>query len=385
MKRAVVLSGGGSKGSYEIGVWKALRRLHIKYDIVTGTSIGALNGALMTQKTYLKALYIWHKLSLEYLFEQQPKSDTKKDILKLYGDNFLKNGGMDIKKIESIIRKGINMKRFYKTDIDYGLVTFNFSTKKPLVISKKDISEDKLIDYLMASATCYPAFQMKDIDGDKYIDGGFYDNLPINLAIELGATEAIIVDLRAPGLKKLPKGNIKTTYIKPKNKISFFLDFNSEQAKINMNFGYNDTMKAFKRLDGDYFTFRKDEISKFYEKNKDNLSKLLGTSITKKQLLKLIEDIGKEFKLQEDLIYYLDDYFRIIKDKANSCEKITKEIEKQIKSKKISRTINSKLITLFFLRNITSKKRENKALSIFFSKNYKQALLLSYMGVNYGE
>lgn len=385
MKRAVVLSGGGSKGSYEIGVWKALRRLHIKYDIVTGTSIGALNGALMTQKTYLKALYIWHKLSLEYLFEQQPKSDTKKDILMLYGDNFFKNGGMDIKKIEDIIRKAINMKRFYKSDIDYGLITYNFSTKKPLVISKKDISKDKLVDYLMASATCYPAFQMKDIDGDKYIDGGFYDNLPINLAIKLGATEAIIVDLRAPGLKKLPKGNIKTTYIKPKNKISFFLDFNSEQAKINMNFGYNDTMKAFKRLDGDYFTFRKDEISKFYEKNKDNLSKLLSTSITKKQLLKLIEDIGKEFKLQEDLIYYLDDYFRIIKDKANSCEKITKEIEKQIKSKKISKSVNSKLITLFFLRNITSKKKENKALSIFFSKNYKQALLLSYIGVNYGE
>ena len=292
---------------------------------------------------------------------------------------------MDIKKIEDIIRKAINMKRFYKSDIDYGLITYNFSTKKPLVISKKDISKDKLVDYLMASATCYPAFQMKDIDGDKYIDGGFYDNLPVNFAIELGATEAIIVDLRAPGLKKLPKGNIKTTYIKPKNKISFFLDFNSEQAKINMNFGYNDTMKAFKRLDGDYFTFRKDEISKFYEKNKDELSKLLGTSITKKQLLKLIEDIGKEFKLQEDLIYYLDDYFRIIKDKANSCEKITKEIEKQIKSKKVSRAINSKLITLFFLRNITSKKRENKALSIFFSKNYKQALLLSYIGVNYGE
>lgn len=385
MKRAVVLSGGGSKGSYEIGVWKALRRLHIKYDIVTGTSIGALNGALMTQKTYLKALYIWHKLSLEYLFEQQPKSDTKKDILMLYGDNFFKNGGMDIKKIECIIRKAINMKRFYKSDIDYGLITYNFSTKKPLVISKKDISKDKLVDYLMASATCYPAFQMKDIDGDKYIDGGFYDNLPINLAIELGATEAIIVDLRAPGLKKLPKGNIKTTYIKPKNRISFFLDFNSKQAKINMNFGYNDTMKVFKRLDGDYFTFRKDEISKFYEKNKNRLSKLLGTSITKKQLLKLIEDIGKEFKLQEDLIYYLDDYFRIIKDKANSCEKITKEIEKQIKSKKISKVVNSKLITLFFLRNITNKKRENKALSIFFSKNYKQALLLSYIGVNYGK
>ena len=102
-------------------------------------------------------------------------------------------------------------------------------------------------------------------------------------------------------------------------------------------------------------------------------------------MLKLIEDIGKEFNLREDSIYYLNNYFRIIKDKTNSCEKITKEIEKQIKSKKISKAVNSKLITLFFLRNITNNKKENKALSIFFSKNYKQALLLSYMGVSYGE
>ena len=383
MKRAIVLSGGGSKGSYEIGVWKALRRLHIEYDIVTGTSIGALNGALMTQKTYLKALYIWHRLSLEYLFEQQPKSDSKKDILMLYGDNFFKNGGMDIKKIEDIISKAINIKRFYKSNIDYGLITYNFSTRKPLVITKKDIEKDKLVDYLMASATCYPAFQMKNIDGDKYIDGGFYDNLPVNLAIDLGATEAIIVDLRAPGLKRLPKGNIKTTYIRPKNKISFFLDFNKEQAKINMNFGYNDTMKAFKRLEGDYFTFRKNEITSFYEKNKDELPKIFNSKLTMKQLLKLIENIGKEFQLQEDLIYYLDDYFKIVKRKINSSEKISKEIEKQIKSKKIS--VNSKLITLFFLRNINNNKRENKALNLFFAQNHKQALLLSYIGANYGE
>ena len=48
--RAVVLSGGGSKGAYQIGVWKALRQLNIKYEIVAGTSVGALNGAMMVQK-----------------------------------------------------------------------------------------------------------------------------------------------------------------------------------------------------------------------------------------------------------------------------------------------------------------------------------------------
>ena len=51
--KAIVLSGGGSKGSYQIGAWKALRKLKINYDIVTGTSVGALNGALMVQKNIL--------------------------------------------------------------------------------------------------------------------------------------------------------------------------------------------------------------------------------------------------------------------------------------------------------------------------------------------
>ena len=60
---------------------------------------------------------------------------------------------MDIKKIETIIEKCVDKKKFYNSKINYGLVTYNFSTKKPLVISKKDIEEDKLIDYLMASDT----------------------------------------------------------------------------------------------------------------------------------------------------------------------------------------------------------------------------------------
>ncbi len=383
--RAVVLSGGGSKGSYEIGVWKALRRMHLKYDIVTGTSIGALNGALMTQNTYFKALYIWNKLSLQYLFEQEPKKDTKIDILKLYGDNFIKNGGMDIKKIETIINKCIDKKKFYNSKINYGLVTYNFSTKKPLVISKKDIKEDKLVDYLMASATCYPAFQMKSIDGEKYIDGGFYDNLPVNLAIELGATEAIIVDLRAPGLKRMPKDKLNATYIKPKNKISFFLDFNKEQAIINMNFGYNDTMKAFKKLDGNYFTFRKGEISKFYQRNKEELSYCLNIKLTEKKLLKLIEDLGKEFNLREDTIYSLNNYFEQLRIGVNNSSKLTTEIKKDIKSKSISVTKNAKLITLYFLGNIENNKKENKALSLFFAKQYTEALFLSFIGAHYGE
>ena len=57
--KAIVLSGGGAKGAYQIGVWKALRKLHYQYDIVTGTSVGALNGAFFVQGNYKEALWMW--------------------------------------------------------------------------------------------------------------------------------------------------------------------------------------------------------------------------------------------------------------------------------------------------------------------------------------
>ena len=43
-KKGVVLCGGGAKGAYQIGVWKALKKLNFNPDVVTGTSVGALNG-----------------------------------------------------------------------------------------------------------------------------------------------------------------------------------------------------------------------------------------------------------------------------------------------------------------------------------------------------
>ena len=47
---AIALEGGGAKGAYEIGVWKALDEAGVKYNAVSGTSVGALNGALMVMR-----------------------------------------------------------------------------------------------------------------------------------------------------------------------------------------------------------------------------------------------------------------------------------------------------------------------------------------------
>ena len=377
MKTAVVLSGGGAKGSYQLGVWKALRELHIKYDIVTGTSIGALNGVLMCENSYFKAKRIWRKLNLEYLFNELPKSNKEIDILKLFGGNFIKNGGMDIKKIETILEDNVNKRKFYNSKIDFGLITYNFTTKKPLILSKEKIPKDKLIDYLMASATCYPAFKMKEIDGDKYIDGGYYDNLPIELAIELGAEFLIIVDLGSPGFKKRPSKNIDSILIKPKNNISFFLNFDEKAAKINVKFGYNDTLKAFKKLDGNKFTFKKNTISTYYLNNKDNL---LDT--TEKKFLTSIEELGKIFKLDESKIYSLNSFIKALNKKIEIEDSLDKNTIKSIKS--LTKKINSKTLILFFLNHIENNKTPIK-LSKVFSKEFKLARYLQILGVEYGK
>ena len=377
MKTAVVLSGGGAKGSYQLGVWKALRELHIKYDIVTGTSIGALNGVLMCENSYFKAKRIWRKLNLEYLFNELPKSNKEIDILKLFGANFIKNGGMDIKKIESILEDNVNKRKFYNSKIDFGLITYNFTTKKPLILSKEKIPSDKLIDYLMASATCYPAFKMKDIDGDKYIDGGYYDNLPVELAIELGAEFLIIVDLGSPGFKKRPSKQVDSIVIKPKNNISFFLNFDEKTAKINVKFGYNDTLKAFKKLDGNKFTFKKNTISTYYLNNKDNL---LDT--TEKKFLTSIEELGKIFKLDESKIYSLNSFIKALNKKIELEDSLDKNTIKNIKS--LTKKITSKTLILFFLNHLENNKIPKK-LSKVFSKEFKLARYLQILGVEYGK
>lgn len=61
----LVLGGGGAKGAYEIGVWKALRELDVPIKAVTGTSVGALNGAIIVQGDFDVAYELWTTISIE--------------------------------------------------------------------------------------------------------------------------------------------------------------------------------------------------------------------------------------------------------------------------------------------------------------------------------
>lgn len=341
--KALVLSGGGSKGAYQVGVWKALKELKITFDIVTGTSSGALNGAMIVQNDYKNLLKIWKQLNLNVLFEEDTiNTNNNLELYKMYSKHFFKNGGMNVDKLQNIIKNSLNVRKFYNSKINYGLITYNLTNKEALELQKNEIEKNQLVDYLMASASCFPAFQTKTIEGEEHIDGGYYDNLPINLAIKMGATEIIAVDLNAPGLKKRPKEKVKTTYIRPKNKLTNFLNFYEEGTTRNIKFGYNDTMKIFSKFEGNKYTFRKNQLEKNrllyqdtylyiinkilkYKKIIKSFEELINTNIsieneTKdeligKLLLQIMESIAKSFNLDETRIYTYYSFNKFLKIK----------------------------------------------------------------------
>lgn len=343
MKRAVVLSGGGAKGGYEMGVWKALRHLNIKYDIVTGTSVGSLTGVLMAQEDYYKAFKIWYYMDYKKVIdiEIDGKFKTKKgkeEILRKYAKGAI-NGGYEMKGLEKVIDSALDEDKFFSSNIDYGLATTYFPSFKGKYVRKKDLKKGEIKQYLLASASCFPAFKPTIIDKNAFVDGGYYDNLPINLAISMGAEEVIAIDMGAVGIIKPVKDkNVKITYIRSKNDLGNFLAFEKDYARIAINLGYNDTMKIYGKLEGDKYTFKKGSLSRNYKRIGDRFYELYDEYNNSSFLLlkpKKILDKNKE-KYFNETIERLAEIFNIDPSKVYRTSFLNIKIKKAFLKNKIS-------------------------------------------------
>ena len=300
-KIAIALGGGGTRGAYQMGIWRAINDLGINLDIVVGSSVGAIMGAMMVQNEYDNALKVWDEMDEHFVINQEiidglatGKRKEKLAVIK----KMIEQGGADITPLENNIEKYINEEKIRKSEIDFGIVTVEFPSFKSIEIPKKDIPEGKICDYITASASCFPAFRAKDIDGVKFIDGGYYDNIPINLAFDMGADSVIAVDLKSRGLtqnvREEYKGKI-VTYVSSHWSLGSFLVFDKDVVSRNKSLGYNETMKAFKKLDGDKYTFEKGEElenNKYMEKRLANvLARLDMVDVDKR--LSAIDKIAK--------------------------------------------------------------------------------------------
>lgn len=256
----LVLEGGGAKGSYQIGACKALQDIGIEYRAVTGTSIGALNGAMLVQGELDKAYELWCNISPAQVFDIEETRIEELRNLDISHDGlvyFMKKAreiaqskGLDITFIKKLLHETINEKKLRESEMLFGFTTISLTDMKPLELFLEDVPEGKVVEYLLASANL-PAFKQEKLDGKHFMDGGFYDNLPLNMLVRKGFKEIIAIRTKAPGrTRKVTDPKVKVKYIATDENLGNILDFNKNQSQRNLKLGYYDALRVFKSLKG---------------------------------------------------------------------------------------------------------------------------------------
>lgn len=262
-KIGFVLEGGGLRGAYQCGAIKALYENGIRPNVITGTSIGALNGALISLGKLERLEELYENFEAEDFFVLEPQIvenlELEDDLLKQIPQmgralvGLLGQGGVDIKPLEGMLEKEAPEEALRKSDIELGLVTLEIPKVKPVEIFVEDIPEGQVHDYLLASAYM-PFFKAEE---RRFVDGGIVDNAPLALLEEKGPFDQIYI-IRSHGglIKKTGWNRENITVITPSRKVGRMFNMDKENIKNNLRMGYYDTLKILQGHQGSYYSFK---------------------------------------------------------------------------------------------------------------------------------
>ena len=260
---ALVLGGGGAKGTYEVGAIAALSELGIRAGSVYGTSVGALNAAMYAQGAMDRAQELWATVRLSDVVSEEDLAiaddaeaifdhpDKLLDFLTRYAHR----RGVDVSPLVSVLRGLVDERAVRESGVRLGLVTTRFPTLAMVEKRLADMEDGSLIDWLMASASCFPIFPMQQIGEDRYIDGGFCDNTPVDMAVRGGARHIIAIDIGKHRSHAQYDARPNVTYIRTSHSLGGLLTFDEALSLRNRILGYNDVMRAFGRLRGIRYSF----------------------------------------------------------------------------------------------------------------------------------
>ena len=243
--KALVLSGGGARGAYEAGVIAGLHTKGEQFDIICGTSIGAINGSLVAQGRFDGLAALWHAIGSRGIITPIPQVLSLlhlwADVLGILHDPILKwpgnivkayrdfkqlgppaglekiLGGLETAPVISILSENLNLEQLNAalivsatnltrstSDVFYRFPDF-MSTQQTHFLSEQSstypITPETYAEIVRASAAIPAAFPPVAITAPTspqqqsflYVDGGVANNTPIGLAIDAGASEVTII------------------------------------------------------------------------------------------------------------------------------------------------------------------------------------------------
>ncbi len=207
--RALVISGGGSKGAYAGGVAHYLmNKQGEKYDLFLGTSTGSLLLPHLALGNLNKLYKIYTSVKQRTVFSVDPFVIKKKDNREYVTINYLtclwqfmknKRTFGESKNLRKTISKSISYSEFLEiknTVADLVVTVSNLSLNKVEYKSIKDFDYDEFLDWIWISCNFVPFMSLAEKNGYEYADGGFGCLIPIREAIRRGAkhVDAIVLD-----------------------------------------------------------------------------------------------------------------------------------------------------------------------------------------------
>ena len=281
--RALVISGGGSKGAFAGGVAQYLiQEQGHKYDIMLGTSTGSLLISHLALGKIDKIREVYTSVNQESIFSHRPFTIHRKYGVATIGinhwnvvRNFLSGSKTfgESHNLHKLIRNTITPEEFEVLKAgptDLAVTVSNLSLNQVEFKSVRDLTYDDFCEWIWISCNYTPFMSLVRKDGCEYADGGLGSMVPIEEAIRRGAREvdAIILHTEVTQLNRLPSRNAFSLLT---NMFSFMLDrieqqnikigkFVANQNNAIINFYYTPTILTTNSL-----VFDKEEMHKWWK------------------------------------------------------------------------------------------------------------------------
>lgn len=318
----LVLDGGGARGAYQIGAWKALHEAGVRIRGIAGTSVGALNGALICMGDVDEAEHIWKEMTfskvmdvdddwMERLFQKEvPMRELLKELMLR-----LRDGGIDVTPLKDLIHNILDEDRIRSAGIDFSLLTFSLSDMKELDLTLDEIPEGLLADFLLASA-CLLGFKNEPLHGKTYLDGGIINNVPLNSLVKRGYRDIITVRIYGPGREprvRLDEGT-QVYEIAPRVHLGSIIEFQGKRSRQNLKIGYYDAKRMVYGLKGLIYYIDSDRDEEEYTTMLSNISektrkeiraklRLPHTATNETLYLAMLEASAKYFRIPKYQVY----------------------------------------------------------------------------------
>jgi NTE family protein len=195
-----VLGGGGSLGAVQVGMLQALAERGVPPDVVAGTSVGSLNGAVLAldpRSAANRLSHLWARMTRERVFPGGLLAQAR--TLQHTRTHLFSNTGL-INVISEFI--GADHK-FADLALPFAAVTTDIATARPHVLR-----DGLLVPALLASSAIPGIFPPVELGSLRLYDGGLVANVPMRQAIAMGARSLIVLDCNFPGTVPEPSGSI---------------------------------------------------------------------------------------------------------------------------------------------------------------------------------